>query len=286
MKESSLAQHVLQAVNKSARNSEKQNDLPRLAWMPSPWVVALGVLVLATIAIVAAWPNPSTLSKSGERSHSELEKHNNSISSKRESERVRNVTKPDGTTHRAEEKGDDANTLIIDQRTNDSSNLGNAKGKAQKLVIHVVGAVKQPGVFTLPEGSRVVAAVAAAGGTTAKADLMRINLARQLVDGEQLRVLHKGESETTGTSATTGRGQGNDREQGSKVAFEKNNGTADTLARLNRGDVQQLQQIPGIGPVLAKRILNDRTKFGPYRDISEIMRVSGIGRSLVQKLSQ
>ena len=145
------------------------------------------------------------------------------------------------------------------------------------VVVHVVGEVRRPGVLRLPVGSRVSDAVGAAGGATKGADLARVNLARVLVDGEQVRVAAPGEplepagvggtAGTPGTSGTAGSGPG-----GGPVS-------------LNTADLAALDTLPGVGPVLAQRILDWRTAHGRFTSVDELGEVSGIGEKLLAQLS-
>ncbi|MDR3068069.1 MAG: ComEA family DNA-binding protein [Cellulomonas sp.] len=124
------------------------------------------------------------------------------------------------------------------------------------VVVHVVGAVTVPGVVTLPDGSRVADAIEAAGGA-ADADLAGVNLARPLVDGEQLYVPRPGEV-VPGAPAEAD----------------------DGLIDLNRATQAELEELPGVGPVLAGRITDAR----PFASVDDLDRVSGIGPATMTKL--
>ena len=143
------------------------------------------------------------------------------------------------------------------------------------VVVHVVGRVRHPGVRQLPVGSRVADAVEAAGGATGKADLSALNLARVLVDGEQVRVPAVGDPPVTspgpgGGGAGTGTGAG---------------GTAGSPVPLNTADLATLDTLPGVGPVLAQRILDWRAAHGRFTSVDELGEVSGIGEKLLAQLS-
>ncbi|MHB1489120.1 ComE operon protein 1 [mine drainage metagenome] len=137
-------------------------------------------------------------------------------------------------------------------------------GRAAGVVVHVVGQVASPGVVRLPVGSRVTDAIDAAGGATADADLSVVNLARVLVDGEQVLVPRPGESPVVP-------GQGAVR-------------AADAPLDLNAATLADLDALPGIGPVLAQRILDWRTAHGRFTDVEELAEVSGIGPSVLSRL--
>ncbi|ADG75121.1 Soluble ligand binding domain protein [Cellulomonas flavigena DSM 20109] len=128
------------------------------------------------------------------------------------------------------------------------------------VVVHVVGAVAAPGVVRLTLGARVADAVAAAGGSTPEADLGRVNLARVLTDGEQLVVPAAGAPASEPAGAPT-----------------------DGLVDLNSATEQELQELPGVGPVLAGRIVQRRTER-PYAAVDELDEVAGIGPALLADL--
>ncbi len=146
---------------------------------------------------------------------------------------------------------------------------GGADGTAAEVVVHVVGEVRRPGVRHLPAGSRVADAVAAAGGATARADLAGVNLARVLTDGEQLRVPRPGEPVQVPVAEPSAGAPGA--------------GAAATVA-LNTADVAALDTLPGIGPVLAQRIVDWRTEHGRFTSVDELAEVSGIGEKLLAQV--
>jgi competence protein ComEA len=137
-----------------------------------------------------------------------------------------------------------------------------AEAAAAQVVVHVVGAVAAPGVLRMPAGSRVVDALAAAGGATPDADLAALNLARVLVDGEQVVVPRPGEAAAVAPSGA---------------------GVAPGLVDLNSADVAALDALPGIGPVLAARIVEHRDER-PFAAVDELGDVAGIGPTLLERL--
>ena len=126
--------------------------------------------------------------------------------------------------------------------------------------VHVVGAVHDPGLYELAAGSRVVDAVAAAGGFTPSADQSTLNLAQVVTDGEQVVVTRRGASPT----ADAGVGAAGGSVTGAKVD-------------INTADATALQTLDGIGPALAQRILDYRTTHGRFASVSGLQNVSGIG---------
>jgi competence protein ComEA len=124
------------------------------------------------------------------------------------------------------------------------------------LIINVAGKVKNPGVYQLPPGSRVVDALEAAGQQLKGVDISDINLARVLVDGEQILI-------------------GSNRTVSGKVAAKKI--SADNPLDINRATIAQLDTLPGIGPVTAQRIIDYRTKAGRINAVDELKKISGLG---------
>ncbi|CAN5430733.1 hypothetical protein BH23ACT9_BH23ACT9_09910 [soil metagenome] len=133
------------------------------------------------------------------------------------------------------------------------------------LVVHVAGQVVRPGVVTLPAGSRVGEAIAAAGGPTAGAVLHALNLARPLADGEQVVVPAPGEEVVQPQAAGTGAGPGPGGADG------------DGLLDLNAATLEQLLALPGIGPVMGQRIIDHRDAIGGFAAVTQLLEVTGIG---------
>ena len=136
-------------------------------------------------------------------------------------------------------------------------------GTAPALVVHVVGAVHRPGLFRLKDGSRVADAVVRAGGPTRRADLSAVNLAAPLADGQQVIVPRRGPA---GTAAAVG-----GTVAGAKVS-------------LAIATVDQLDELPGIGPVTAQKIVDWRTSHGPFRTVDDLDDVPGIGPARIEQL--
>ena len=121
-----------------------------------------------------------------------------------------------------------------------------------RVTVHVAGAVKRPGVYRLDAGSRVHEAIDAAGGPTAEADTDRVNLAAPLVDGAQVRLPEFGEI-SADWSDTEG------------------------PVNINSADAATLEGLPGIGPSLARAIIDERERSGPFEGVDDLDRVSGLG---------
>jgi competence protein ComEA len=138
---------------------------------------------------------------------------------------------------------------------------------AARVVVDVVGAVRRPGLYRLEHGSRIADAVARAGGATRKADLSQVNLAAPLADGEQVVVPRRGVA-VAGAGAGGGAG-----------------GAASTgPVHLSTATLDQLDSLPGIGPVTAQKILDYRAKHGAFTSVDELDAVPGIGPSRMDQL--
>lgn len=133
------------------------------------------------------------------------------------------------------------------------------------LVVHVAGAVNRPGLYELADGSRIDDAIAEAGGAKPKAALELVNLAAPVADGQQVLVPARGEP-----GATSGEG-GAPAAPGGKVS-------------LNSATVEQLDALPGIGPVTAQQIIDFRTANGGFGSIEELDAVPGIGPARLEQL--
>lgn len=138
-----------------------------------------------------------------------------------------------------------------------------------EVVVDVGGKVRRPGVLTLPAGSRVADALRAAGGARSGADLTGINRARVLADGEQILVDVPG-----APAGGSGPGPGS----GGGAGGTAGGGAPGTPVSLNTATVEQLDTLPGVGPVLAQHIIDHRTEHGGFRSVGELREVSGIGQ--------
>jgi comEA protein len=143
------------------------------------------------------------------------------------------------------------------------------------IFVHVLGQVRRPGLFELRDGARVMDVVAAAGGLTAAADPSGVNLARTVSDGEQLYVPQRGEAQPgapPGSSAGAG-AAGAGSPAGAKV-------------NLNTASAAEFDALPRIGPAMAQRIIDYRTKNGRFGSIDDLRNVTGIGDKTFEGLKE
>lgn len=146
-----------------------------------------------------------------------------------------------------------------------SPSVGEAAATSQTVVVSVVGLVVRPGLVTLPSGARVADAVAAAGGLQPGADEATVNMAAVVSDGQQIAVGVPGAAEGGGGAAA---GSG-----------------ASGPVNLNTATPAQLDALPGIGPVLAQRIVDFRSQHGRFTTVDQLDDVPGIGPALYARLS-
>ena len=141
-----------------------------------------------------------------------------------------------------------------------------AEDATAELVVDVAGKVRRPGIAVLPPGSRVIDALEAAGGARGGVDLTSLNLARPVVDGEQILV---GVAPVPGVAA----GLGSSPPPGG------------SLVNLNTADQATLETLPGVGPVTAESILAWRTEHGGFTAVDELLEVDGIGEATLADLA-
>lgn len=224
----------------NAQGSKQPGSLPTRTWRVGSQakMIGLGGLVLALMALAFA---------AGYRVRPDSEASGLVIADERDASRA--GTLPDGNTQEQE-----------------------------KIVVHVTGAVKKPGLYELPPGSRLQAALDAAGGFSENADVLAVNPALKLADADQIIVPEKSEAATVPVSqglrqqtsasqppAKRGSGGGKLRSPG------------DGSVNVNTASAEELQRLPGVGPAIARRIVEYRSQIGRFTSVEQLLEVSGIG---------
>jgi competence protein ComEA len=130
-----------------------------------------------------------------------------------------------------------------------------------QVTLHISGEVASPGLVVVAENARVADAIAAAGGSTRAADLASINIAAPVRDGDQIVIPSLAERESTPGSVD-----------------------GDGRVRINRASAEELEELPGVGPVLAGRIAAHRDENGPFRSVEDLLDVPGIGEGKLATL--
>jgi competence protein ComEA len=150
----------------------------------------------------------------------------------------------------------------------DSAVAGDLRAEPRpRLVIHVVGAVRRPGLYRLADGARIADALRRAGGATRRADLSLVNLAAPVSDGSQV-VVPKRAPPVSGGAAADG---------GSPAA-------AAGPIHLNTATVEQLDELPGVGPVTAQKIVDYREQHGAFSAVDDLDAIPGIGPARLEQL--
>jgi competence protein ComEA len=145
------------------------------------------------------------------------------------------------------------------------ASLSAAPAPVRRVVVHVVGEVVHPGLYKLPDGSRVDDAITRAGGPKPKAALELVNLAAPVADGQQVVVPSKRQAVQAAAGGTAGAAAGG-------------------RVHLNSATLEQLDTLPGIGPVTAQKILDYRTEHGAFGSVDELDAVPGIGPARLDEL--
>jgi len=143
--------------------------------------------------------------------------------------------------------------------------VSSRQAAAKLLVVDVAGDVRRPGLYSLRSGARVDDAIAAAGGATRKAQLDAVNLAAPVADGEQIVVPGSGAGGVAAVSSPAG-------------------SSPSAPLDLNSATLEQLEALPGIGPVTAQKILDYRQQHGAFHSVAELEGVPGIGPAHVAQL--
>jgi len=147
-----------------------------------------------------------------------------------------------------------------------------------EVVVHVSGAVKRAGVYRLAPDSRVADAIEQAGGATEHADLDALNLAEPLQDGQKIHVPRKGEVSPPTVASVAPSRTPRSAPQAAATA------TTQFPINLNTATADQLEAIPGIGPVLAQRIIEYRQTRGRFQSVDELLEVRGIGPKRLESM--
>ena len=145
-----------------------------------------------------------------------------------------------------------------------AAEAGVSGSPSSRVVVDVVGAVRRPGLYRLAQGSRIADAVTRAGGTTSNADLAQVNLAAPLADGEQIVVPKRGPwSSAAGASSAP---------------------AGSAPVQLSTATLEQLDSLPGVGPVTAQKIVDYRRQHGAFHSLDELDAVPGIGPKRLDQL--
>ena len=149
------------------------------------------------------------------------------------------------------------------------------------VTVYVSGDVSAPGVVELPAGARVHDAVQAAGGAGEQADLSRVNLARPVTDGEQIHIPTPGEDPPASAGSPPADSSGSETLRTSPSAADESGAGK---ININTATEEQLQELTGVGPAIAGRIVEHREANGPFQSVEDLQAVSGIGPATLEKI--
>jgi competence protein ComEA len=147
---------------------------------------------------------------------------------------------------------------------------------ARYVVVDVAGEVRRPGVYRLRQGARITDAVVRAGGATNRAQLALVDLAAPLADGEQVLV--------PGRVAASAGGDGGGADAGAGTRAAAGGSSPTAPVDLNTATAEQLDALPGIGPVTAQKIIDYRQAHGPYTSVDQLDAIPGIGAARIENL--
>ncbi|SHE41711.1 competence protein ComEA [Caldanaerobius fijiensis DSM 17918] len=176
-------------------------------------------------------------------------------------------------TTNSDTKAKPSPSAVKENGVSNESKIDEAKSndtQQNEIYVDVGGAVKNPGVYRFKQGERVIDAINKAGGLEEDADTSTINMAKKLTDEEKVYIPKKGETPPQVVSGTS----------------SGNSGVLPTNAKINinTASLQELDSLPGIGPVTAQRIIDYRNQNGPFKSIEEIKNVSRIGDKIFEQI--
>ena len=241
-------------------------------------VLAIGIIVMIAIILLAE----SFINKysSNEVILQEAQEEENSNDDKSE------IKQKDLKNEVGVNLGEDIVEEPIDKLDDDINNKSEMRN--EKIYVYITGEVNNAGVVTLQKGSRIVDAIDAASGTTANADISKVNLVYVLEDGMKVNIPSKDELKKNPNFEyiTSGSGDGaNDKLNGSDVlsssigSSKGNSLSKIDMVNINTATQTELETLPGIGPSLALKIINYRNENGKFSSIEDIKNVNGIGES-------
>lgn len=187
-------------------------------------------------------------------------------------------------------KGDDG--ISISEGKSENNEVASSKSEKNKetssdiVICDVSGAVKNPKVVELKKGARISDAIDSAGGLTSKADITNINRAAVVNDGDKILIPEAGQQTQPADTApnNTSDPASGSSDNSSSVSSNSSTNASNGKINLNTADSQALQQISGIGPVTAEKIISYRQEKGSFTKIEQLMEINGIGEKTFEKM--
>lgn len=170
----------------------------------------------------------------------------------------------------------ESSNMMISENTTQKEK--NNEDNDEEIVVHITGEVKKPGVVKLKEGSRIEDIIEAAGGLTENADISNVNLAYVVEDGVKIRIPSNNDEDIDEESyITEGSGKG-------VIISDENQSTSNSVVNINTATQTELEELPGIGPSIASRIVEYREQNGKFKTVEDIKNVTGIGENKFEKI--
>lgn len=226
--------------------------------------IILGIIVGIMLIIIGIYGYTS-IQQEDEMDISNISSEGNNVITQNEQIEDKNAI---GGNNEVAQTNTNGNEIINGEET--TSGYGNLEGK---IVVHITGAVQKTGILVLPEGARIADAIDAANGATEGADLNEVNLAYVLEDGQKIYIPKKGDkAKLEGKAYITS-------ESGNNVIVESKNTDKGVSKKVNINTATQseLEELPGIGPSIATRIIEYRQQNGKFSKIEDLQNVKGIG---------
>ena len=154
--------------------------------------------------------------------------------------------------------------------------------KSGQIGVHVAGAVRNPGVVRIAEGSNVQDAIKAAGGTVKGADLAGLNLAERVVEGTKIEIA--GSDSIQGFMPSMSSVVSPEPKRVVASASVERDDAPQGLISLSRASASELDKLPGVGPATAEKIIAHRQQYGPFVTVEDLMKVKGIGPKKMEKI--
>ena len=168
------------------------------------------------------------------------------------------------------------NEILVTNITSKEKNVENEN----TIIIHITGSVKKPGIVKLKEGSRIEDAIEEAGGLTENADITKVNLAYIVEDGTKIKIPSSSDEEIGDEEIIDNRSGENIIVEENTISSNKNN----QIVNINKATEKEFQSLPGIGPLLASKIVEYRSQKGKFESIEDIKNVTGIGSSKYENI--
>ncbi len=158
-----------------------------------------------------------------------------------------------------------------------TSNIVEKNKEEDMIVVHITGEVKKPGIIKIKEGSRIEDAIQVAGGLTENADISNVNLAYIIEDGIKIKIPSNNDETLEQNYITEDSGKG-------VIISDDNKNTNQSMVNINTATQAEFEELPGIGPSIAIRIIEYRNQNGKFKSIEDIKSVTGIGNSKFEKI--